>query len=297
MKNVTRVTWEAKVMRSLDSNFSFRGMKRRERSTDLSSGGASQLIRAAERLAGSGRFDSAMEQLQTAQKLDPNNKYIQAIMDRIRFQQNPGEPPSPLSVTVGRQFPGGIKSHDEDETLSPDQIHSRVRSLTSMAEQFLEKGSSDKAFEALMKAYLLDPLSPYVIASEKTVLPAWEFSRTHHSGQDSGRSTSAGSSISFSETGTLSMASANPGPLKNPLSPQSGALSPSDEQLRMELLKQQKERERFEKERAVWREASKAPKIFGENDQQSNSPSQENESQKPQTGSLFSRLKLGKFLE
>jgi hypothetical protein len=70
---------------------------------------------------------------------------------------------------------------------------------------------------------------------------------------------------------------------------------PTNEQRRLEILMRQKEQERKERERMMWREASKPPKVFGEDevpDQQQ--PPAEG---KIQSGSLFSRLKLGKFLE
>jgi hypothetical protein len=80
---------------------------------------------------------------------------------------------------------------------------------------------------------------------------------------------------------------------------QPGPLSqPADEQLRMELLKQQKEQERLEKERSVWRDASKPPKIFGEDDSMGLDATQStSEPQKAPPTGLFSKLRLGKFLE
>src|SRR5512144_289587 len=95
---------------------SFQGF-RQGRGIEFSKGGSSHLIRSAEKLAASGRFDFAIEQLTVAQQLDPENKYIQAVIDRIRVMRNsprdsnttltqlldnPG--PSPLAVTVGPQF-------------------------------------------------------------------------------------------------------------------------------------------------------------------------------------------------
>ncbi len=294
-------------MGTLDWVSGLRGPKPSEAGKEFSTGGASHLIRSAEKLAASGRYDFAIEQLSVAQRLDPDNQYIQAIIDRIRIVQNSGRDGTPaseladgrsgsLSVTVGREFANGIKAHEDEQVLSPDDIHAKVRFLTNMADQYLESGSSEKAFDSLMKAYLLDPLSPYVIASEKTVLPAWKSTRT-------GAVLSRPDTHSFASPDQPSMAASNPGGFASPFntrSMQQGPLSqPGNDQLRMEMLKQQKEQERVEKERSVWRDASKAPKIFGDDESSGNStaPESASETPRPQPSGLFSKLRLGKFLE
>lgn len=292
-------------MRTLDWVSGLRGTKPSDVGKEFSTGGASHLIRSAEKLAASGRYDFAIEQLSVAQRLDPDNQYIQAIIDRIRIVQNSGqdgtsvtesagERSGPLSVTVGPKFTNGIRSREDDRMLSPDDIHAKVRFLTNMADKYLESGSSEKAFESLMNAYLLDPLSPYVVASEKTVLPAWESARTASIIPGSG-------AHSFASSEEPGMASAsNLASSFNARSIQQGYLpQSSDEQLRMEMLKQQKEQERLEKERSVWRDASKPRKIFGDDEPMGDSiaPQAASESPKPQPSGLFSKLKLGKFLE
>lgn len=299
-------------MGSLDSGLGFQGSKNTQRGRDFSVGGASHLIRSAEKLAASGRFDFAIQQLTVAQQLDPGNRYIHAIIDRIRALQNLPQSensnldvrangPTPLSITVGPQFADGIKSSEDDPRLTPDEIHAKIRFLTNMADQYLESGSSDKAFDSLMKAYLLDPLSPYVVATEKTVLPAWEHHRVQNSINAYGPDPSYEAANNMSNIGNTSMASSNShgiDPSFTPQPSQHNSLSlPADEQLRMEMLKQQKEKERLEKERTVWREASKVPKIFGEDDPANLSAQQQPERPKHQSGGLFSKLKLGKFLE
>jgi hypothetical protein len=209
-----------------------------------------------------------------------------------------------LSVTVGRQFADGIKASVDDQILTPEDIHTKIRFLTNMADQFLESGASEKAFESLMKAYLLDPLSPYVMASEKTILPAWESTKNN-----SPRSSlqQEGTLLSdryhdMSNTGSMNMARSTPGLNSSPdhHSSRPGPLpQPGDDQLRVELLRQQKEQERQEKERAVWREASRPPKVFGEDDTLNGASEQQQTPEKPkqQPTGLFSRLRLGKFLE
>lgn len=293
-------------------NFGFHGQKGRDAGS-FSTGGASHLIRSAEKLAASGRFEFAIEQLSVAARLDPDNKYIQAIIDRIRVAQNPSQngldslaqQSTPLSISVGTQFRDGIRSADEGQVLTPEEVHTRIRSLTNMAEQYLDSGSSEKAFDSLMNAYLLDPLSPYVIASEKTVLPAWESAKKQlkrlHTNRDSEVSVQE-LNIEFN-VGQTNMASSSNNGLNSPFASrptQIGSVSQSaDEQLRMEMLKQQKEQERLEKERVVWREASKPSRVFGEDDPLNSSvqPQSAVEQTKPQPTGLFSKLRLGKFLE
>jgi hypothetical protein len=66
----------------------------------------------------------------------------------------------------------------------------------------------------------------------------------------------------------------------------------------MEFLRQQKELERVERERTLWRDASKPPKVMevdGATTPQETTPEQNTEA-RPLMG-LFSKLRLGKFLE
>ncbi|MBM2840404.1 MAG: hypothetical protein HW412_932 [Bacteroidetes bacterium] len=292
-------------MGSLDWGSGFRGSRNVEEGANFSTGGASHLIRSAEKLASSGRYDFAIEQLAVAQRLDPGNRYIQAIMDRIRVAQNqsgapdnPAEKPGPLSVTVDPRFANGVRSQEDYQTLTPEDIHTKIRFLTNMAEQFLESGSSERAFDSLMKAYLLDPLSPYVIASEKAILPAWENTRAQMNRPNADYSIDSSDNIFNSVKETMAQNNANGINNASPRLPQPGSPS-TEEQLRMELLKQQKEQEREEKERAEWRDASRPFKVFGEDNSINLSAQQEPEPQQPKhhTSSLFSKLRLGKFLE
>jgi hypothetical protein len=63
------------------------------------------------------------------------------------------------------------------------------------------------------------------------------------------------------------------------------------------MLKQQREADRQERERALWRQASKPPKIYGEDDLENEIqfPSLKAEPRKPERG-FFLKLKRGKFL-
>jgi hypothetical protein len=147
----------------------------------------SDLIRSAERFIASGKFSLATDQLTNAQLLDPDNMYIPAILARIQVLQQANHSGRPglqdandpqntryLSVTVGNEFQNGIRGPLEDRQSPPKDLQTRIRALTNVAENFLENGLCKNAFDSLMKAYLLDPMSPYVIACEKSILPAWE---------------------------------------------------------------------------------------------------------------------------
>lgn len=216
-----------------------------------------------------------------------------------RLMDKPGQ----LEITVGPRFADGIKSPEDEQNLTPEDIHTKIRFLTNMANQYLESGSSEKAFHSLMKAYLLDPLSPYVVAAEKTVLPAWESLRTQQKNTinldrtdlaETVLNSTSNMETQIMEQSTFDGFDSHPAPLSNRSLPSS-----ADEQLRMEMLRQQKEQERLEKERAMWREASKPPRIFGEDDP-INLPTPvrtEQEQPRPQSTGLFSKLRLGKFLE
>lgn len=159
----------------------------RTNGTRLDKAPASELIRSAEKFIASGKLALAKEQLSIAQALDPNNSYIPAILDRLDILESRVMANAPsmqdqggkryLSVTVGSEFRNGIRPFGVEPQASAKEIQNRIRRLTSAAENFLENGAYKNAFESLMKAYLLDPLSPFVIACERTVLPAWEQAR------------------------------------------------------------------------------------------------------------------------
>ena len=154
---------------------------------------ASELIRSAERFIASGKLALAKEQLSSALGIDPNNSYISAILERLDVLETRAAADAPavqhfnslqdqkdtryLSLTVGPEFRNGVRSSEDEPLLSAGEIQNRIRRLTSAAENFLENGAYKNAFDSLMKAYLLDPLSPFVLACEKTVLPVWERAR------------------------------------------------------------------------------------------------------------------------
>jgi len=123
----------------------------------------------------------------------------------------------PLSVTIGSDFGkvGGPATPGKD-------LQSQISHLTGAAEQYLKRGQSALAFDALMEAYLLDPLNPLVLSCEKNVLPAWEAFRSKQSST----------------------------PVSSP---------PMTDEQRLARLKAEREAVRHEKERKVWEQASRSP--------------------------------------
>ena len=168
----------------------------------------SDIIRSAEKFLSEGRYDVALEQLSQARGLDPSNQYIDAIIVRAQnlraTQINPTQGRDPalegsryLSVTIGKEFRAGIRP---EEGGSSEQIRLQIRQLTDTAAVLLSRGLSESAFDSLMKAYLLDPMNPDVIACEARVLPAWEQVRQAHGAA----SPTAADGVSRSETRRLS---------------------------------------------------------------------------------------------
>ncbi len=256
----------------------------------------SQLIRSAEKFISLHKFTFAEDQLNLARTLDPNNAYIWAIQERLHTMKddggsfgnfNVGAMPDAgsdssryLSVTVGSEFNGGFKSADAESRLSSKDLQARIRQLTTVAEDFLDKGSYENAFDSLMKAYLLDPVSPYVVSCEKVVLPAWE------SSHKPGKTINSFASKTTDETkgGKTDMGQIPEKQLSN------------DELKRMEALKVQKEQERQTHERALWRQASSPLKVMGSPTQSENNKPRSQQPDGPKQGGLFNKLKLGKLL-
>lgn len=272
--------------------------------------GVSELIQSAERFIGQNKYEQALKQINIAQSLDPGNKYLQAIIYRIQALQTEFQSGKQhvgvehhdsryLSLTIGNEFPSGFK-----EAHPTVDIQHEIRHLTSVAENFLEKGATERAFDSLMKAYLLDPVSPYVIACEKTVLPAW--SNAHQSAQLSDMAPVSTSAVSpkdglINQTESIRVTSQNklhedPSPKQSTPSTNGAASTPTPEE-RLELLKRQKNLERQDRERAILKESAKKAKGFGEEDLGLIVDIPASRSSKPKVESgLFAKLKRGKFL-
>ena len=243
-----------------------------------------QLIRLAEKYSAAGKHSLALEQLSVAQELEPHNKYIEAIIERVRVLQRTErrddarndylstEPELDanryLSVTVGAEFDKGIKAFKEESLPPPTDLQVRIKRLTDIAEELLQQGLYESAFDSLMKAYLLDPISPYVISCEKIVLPAWGLNHTKainaaiHD-HDRRLSSTSQSSGKGPQEAKILMPQQKAHPINTrESSPQKTELPVMNSEQRLKILKERMESERREKERAIWREASSLPKMF-----------------------------------
>jgi hypothetical protein len=192
--------------------------------------GVSQFIRNAERLLAEEKFSMAMDQLIVAQQLDPENQYIRAIMERVvALQSKKGVPaPRPLGVTI-----------DKHPDPVPSDLQGVVKQLTETAVRYQQEGQLETAFNTLMKAYLMDPTSPFVLSAEKNVLPAWEMLRKKNATMEP---VTARSAPAQADSPTVQL---------DPVSIQ-----------RLQQLKEQRDQERRERERTLWREASNPPKFL-----------------------------------
>jgi hypothetical protein len=241
-----------------------------------------ELIRVAEKHIEAHEFDLAMQKLMIAQKMEPDNIYITAIVERIhRLAAESSNGGRFLALTVGNEFEEGIKP-EKEPVRPPEEIDKEIRKLTSKASELVRRGAYETAFDSLMNAYFLDPVSPTLMESEKTLLPAIEMMRRQKSGKEGSQKMNG--LPSFPPSGRK---------------PDNGALSPQDSQ-RLEELKRQKEAERVERERAMWREASRLPRILEEM-LQPVPPKELNETPPPapeqkEPGGFFSKLRHGKFL-
>ncbi len=238
----------------------------------LSQGGASEFIRAAERSIAAGDLNLALQQIANARSIDPQNEYLDAIVERIDLLASRRDP-------VGKngffQAPPVLTPVVEQLQASPE-LQARVKRLANVAINLFERGSYETAFDSLMKAYLLDPSSAYVMHCEKTLLPAIELMRKR--GTISTPTTAA-------PTSQLSS------PRQTPSED-----TPGNEESRLDVLKRQKELERQEKERAVWRDASKPfDSITRKVEPPKNDPPGSGTSSH-QGGGFFNKLRGGKLL-
>jgi hypothetical protein len=241
-----------------------------------------ETIRIAEKHIEAREFDLAMQKLSMAQRMEPDNIYITAIVERIhRIASESSNGGRFLGLTVGNEFEDGIRP--ANESARPiEGVDMLIRRLTAKATELIRQGAYETAFDSLMNAYLLDPVSPTLMESEKTLLPAIEMMRRQKKGNVGSQRMSGLSFFPPSERMT-----------------DSSALSAQDSQ-RLEELKRQKEAERTESERAMWREASREPRILGEilepvrpKDLEDPPPAAAEEKE---PGGFFSKLRHGKFL-
>lgn len=190
---------------------------------------------------------------------------------------------------------------DGNESLTPHEIETRVRHLTIVAANLFKRGAYEPAFESLMKAYLLDPGSPHVVACEKTLLPALEMLRQRGSFATSDSSGSSPQHFQLARLLVQQMERVAATPQQD-----SSAVQPDDknspatdparllQQRRIEALKQKHEQAKKEREQRMWRDASSPPKILTKNEEPPPPEKPLTESQKLSTG-LLAKLKQGKF--
>ena len=136
----------------------------------LSNGGVGEFIRAAERSIAAGDLNLALQQIANARSIDPKNEYLDAIVERIDLLASR---PAPVGKNGFLQAPTALAEQGEQPQGTPE-LQARVKRLTNVAINLFERGSYETAFDSLMKAYLLDPTSAYVMNCEKTLLPAIE---------------------------------------------------------------------------------------------------------------------------
>jgi len=266
----------------------------------------SEVIRCAERYISAGEFSDALERLMEAKRSQPDNVYIQAIIERAeslrkeakrlvsdsKKLQSGSQAGSNryLSVTVGNQYKEGVRKDVEEPEAEEEGVEARVSQLTVVAWKLFEQGSYESAFQSLMKAYMLDPTSPSVLECEKTLLPAWEMLRRREMDPTPGASAQEPSPAPLTNGTSALKSSRRPGEEAGP--------EKSQQQNRLEELMRQKEIERREHERAMWREASRPPKKVGEigsDDQPAGNPTPPSGEKKPPAG-LFSRIKRNRLL-
>ncbi len=212
-----------------------------------------EIIRRAERSIASQEYTLAQDLLAEAWRLDPGNAYIPAIVERVQILQGMasefaaqinGSGTQPLSVTVGKEFPGGFKEAGE-----ADVARGKIQRLLTVATTLLERGSYQAAHESIVKAVGLDSEDPEVQALKAKILPLYEASMMRRSAGISGPTrTSDSGGVAASMAGYL---------LAEELKAQQAALEQNGNFLptyedRLEALRRQREAERIAGERALW---------------------------------------------
>ena len=270
--------------------------------------GVSEMIRYAERHILAGEYSVALERLMEAKRSQPGNVYIQAIIERVESLRKEarrltsesknlqsGSPAGSnryLSVTVGNQYEEGVRTDAEEPLATEQGVEATVRHLTAVARELFEQGSYESAFQSLMKAYMLDPTSTSVLECEKTLLPAWDMLHKREMVSMPGASVQEPAS---SPTPLIN-GSSSPKPSRHP--GEGAGPEKTQQQNRLEELMRQKEIERREHERAMWREASRPPKNvdgIGSEDQPAGNPALPPGDKKQPTG-FFSRIKRNRLL-
>ncbi len=242
-----------------------------------SSNNVTEIIKKAEKHIASGDLGRAKTLLEDAQKTDPDNEYINAIFERVLLLNSRGEE-TPAQENQARQIEDEVTASQPVHALLPeDEVQVQVKRLTSMARDLFERGSYDSAFDSLMRAYMLDPLSKDVAREESVIVPAFELMK---------------------KRGTIATTMDEPRPttaqiLQRGLA--SGGSGSSGQVSRLDQLKQQKEQERMVREREMWRKASGTPRLVEMEDDpvSSSEPQFVAPTPQKQKDGIFSRLRGG----
>jgi hypothetical protein len=233
------------------------------------------IIRRAEQMIASGDYVLAQQHIAEAWTLDPGNPYIPAIGERISLLLKMSrhesskigpieESPRYLSVSVGKEFPGGVRPAENQAPVTDEELQTRIRRLTTVAVNLFERGSNGPALQSLMKAYLLDPMHPDVIACEQKLLPAWEALRKQAAGLDLQDAFLNGDMPGGAAAATLRFAAESNSAVGTSTEPSLlDALPPALEK-RLDELKRRKEAERIDHDQALWRGASGSPRSPGQ---------------------------------
>ena len=277
-------------------------------------------IRKAEHLIAAGEYELALQRLVEAQDIDPQNRYLPVLIQRVENLRNAtahGIRAVTTAEHVAETFNEAATTsiprlavaspsapNAEQPPESDHAIEARVKRLTVVATNLFERGSYEPAFQTLVKAFLLAPTSSYVVECQKTLQPAIELLKKR--GTIVGLEVGHGGSHNRNESpntvvlggiGSSRYDASGSRPLPQQPSPIAEELAMMRES-RLEILKRQKECERSERERAIWRQASGPLRVYGQRIEEVHEKSettQLKESVKRQTG-FFTKLRQGKFL-
>lgn len=251
-------------------------------------------VRKAEHLLAAGEHELALQKLREAQAVEPRNRYIPALIQRVEDLRKSASgrvaplPPRVMEAILPspRQEPSGPES--------PTEL--QVRRLTTVATNLYHRGAFQTAFQTLVKAFQLSPTSPYVIECQKTLRPALETLRQGGGLLDVNFPVHDPAELFPQHRGTKPTDAPLAHPSENERDIRDSV--PSAQENRLEALKRQKDLERRERELAMWREASKPPRLYGKRIE--NAPEKQHarasaKDAKQQKG-FFAKLRHGRLL-
>jgi len=82
------------------------------------------------------------------------------------------QPPRPSISSEGNSFIGIFANKVDRPDSTSIQTQRQIQKLTTEAISHLSHGEVESAFDSLFEAYVLDPMSPFVLVTEKSVLPS-----------------------------------------------------------------------------------------------------------------------------